>query len=173
MKRKYFFKFLYILSTLLFCNALLADNIYLKRSTAPSNYNYQPYYGLISDYAKVFGGNPSILVESSNDNLFLIYYIDSDMDGYGDENDTGTDYGSNPGVGYSLTNDDCDDANSSINPGATEIPCNGIDENCNGMVDDTLSATVNSNNSNCFGASNGSITISGASGGSGSYEYRL
>ncbi|WP_181896399.1 hypothetical protein, partial [Seonamhaeicola aphaedonensis] len=36
-----------------------------------------------------------------------------------------------------------------------------------------LAATVNSNNSNCFGASNGSITISGASGGSGSYEYRL
>ncbi|WP_220340209.1 putative metal-binding motif-containing protein, partial [Seonamhaeicola aphaedonensis] len=60
------------------------------------------------------------------------YYIDADEDGYGDENDSGTSFCSDPGTGYSLTNDDCNDSVASINPGATDIPDNGIDEDCDG-----------------------------------------
>ncbi|WP_051238754.1 MopE-related protein [Gaetbulibacter saemankumensis] len=69
----------------------------------------------------------------------VTYYVDLDEDGYGDSNDAGTDYCSSPGTGYSLTNNDCNDNVASIHPDATEIPNNGVDDNCDGQTDETLS----------------------------------
>ncbi len=70
------------------------------------------------------------------------YYIDIDQDSYGDVNDTaGTEFESDPGIGWSLTNDDCDDTEASVNPGATEV-CDGIDNNCDGSVDEGCSVGV-------------------------------
>ena len=64
---------------------------------------------------------------------FTTYYVDGDGDGFGDINDGGTSLCSNPGAGYSTTNDDCDDTDNSVYPGATEILGNGVDENCDGV----------------------------------------
>lgn len=58
------------------------------------------------------------------------YYLDADNDGFGDLNFTTTNC-SVP-VGYSTNSLDCDDTNNQINPNATEIPGNGIDEDCSG-----------------------------------------
>jgi hypothetical protein len=41
-------------------------------------------------------------------------------------------------VGYSTNNTDCDDAHATVYPGAPEICGNGIDDNCNGKVDEGL-----------------------------------
>ncbi|WP_242095158.1 MopE-related protein [Aestuariivivens sediminicola] len=60
------------------------------------------------------------------------YYVDGDGDGYGDASDAGALYCSDPGAGFSLSNTDCNDANNGIYPGATEIPDNGVDEDCDG-----------------------------------------
>lgn len=68
---------------------------------------------------------------STDENLpLLTYYADMDGDNYG--NNTDSLIACSQPVGYVLTNTDCDDTNSGINPGATDIPMNGIDEDCSG-----------------------------------------
>ncbi len=57
-----------------------------------------------------------------------VYYIDNDGDTYGQG--SAGDFCSDPGIGYSLNNTDCDDDNAAAYPGAPEILNNGVDENC-------------------------------------------
>jgi len=67
-----------------------------------------------------------------------IFYADTDNDGFGNPSDSlAVCFAAQP-AGYVVNNQDCDDTNPNINPSATEIPCNGIDENCNGMADDAV-----------------------------------
>ncbi|MEM1121050.1 MAG: MopE-related protein, partial [Bacteroidota bacterium] len=72
-----------------------------------------------------------------------IFYADADNDGFGNPMDSiAVCFAAQP-TGYVSNNTDCDDSNPSINPNATEIPCNGIDENCNGNADDVVVFTPN------------------------------
>jgi hypothetical protein len=65
----------------------------------------------------------------------LTYYADMDGDTYGDT--TMSVLSCTVPSGYVLNSSDCDDANSAVNPAAIEI-CNGIDDNCDGNIDDNL-----------------------------------
>lgn len=65
------------------------------------------------------------------------YYLDADGDGYspGDYQDAESDPGETwytEGELTSIILVDCDDSNASINPGATETHCDGIDQDCDG-----------------------------------------
>jgi len=57
-------------------------------------------------------------------------YVDSDADTYGAGPKR---LGCAPGVNESLTRDDCNDADRTIHPGATDLPGDGIDQNCDGI----------------------------------------
>ena len=67
---------------------------------------------------------------------FITYYRDADGDTYGNAAVTTTTCDGAP-IGYVIDDEDCDDSDLSINPGATEI-CNAMDEDCDGIVDDGL-----------------------------------
>ena len=71
---------------------------------------------------------------------YLAVYDDLDGDTYGAG--LAANYCTFPGAGYSLDNLDCDDTNDAINPAANEI-CNGVDDNCDGNIDEiTVTASI-------------------------------
>ena len=64
----------------------------------------------------------------------------------------------NPHRKATLDNTDCDDTNAAVNPGATEV-CNGIDDNCDGQIDECCAET---NVTNVDGKTNFTATSGGA-----------
>jgi hypothetical protein len=72
-----------------------------------------------------------------------VYYTDADGDDYGTTVTTSA--CSDPGAGFSTNTGDCDDTNANVNPGATEVIGNNVDEDCNGVVgiDEWSAFTVN------------------------------
>jgi MYXO-CTERM domain-containing protein len=61
----------------------------------------------------------------------ITFYFDGDGDGYGDPTDSRVGCVS-PGEGWLLDDSDCDDDDPAINPGADEIPNDGVDQDCDG-----------------------------------------
>ena len=62
-----------------------------------------------------------------------LWYADADGDGYGSGLDP-VEACAQP-AGYLADAGDCDDADPNVHPGAAEI-CDGIDQNCNGEIDE-------------------------------------
>ncbi|MFN4253893.1 MAG: MopE-related protein [Saprospiraceae bacterium] len=75
---------------------------------------------------------------SVDEDVQLIFYADSDGDGYGDAGVTAL--SCTEPSGFVADSTDCDDANVSIYPGAPEL-CNGLDDDCDGTIDDGLYLT--------------------------------
>jgi hypothetical protein len=63
------------------------------------------------------------------------YFLDGDMDGFGDSQAVVEACSSPPG--YVTIGSDCNDANNAIFPGASEV-CNEVDDDCDGAIDEDL-----------------------------------
>jgi PGF-pre-PGF domain-containing protein len=68
---------------------------------------------------------------SVDEGVMITYYRDADADGYGDFSQS-TQACSAPSV-YVSDDQDCDDTNASIHPGAVEVCGDGVDQNCDGV----------------------------------------
>ncbi len=62
---------------------------------------------------------------------FIQYFLDGDQDGFGAPS-TAVTACSSPGGGYIAQGGDCDDENNAINPSATDVPADGVDQDCDG-----------------------------------------
>lgn len=72
------------------------------------------------------------------------WYVDDDLDGYGDELGSAVlacEDPSGASTTYAPDNTDCDDTDPAVSPGATEIYGDGIDQSCEGVDHATFSCT--------------------------------
>ncbi len=72
--------------------------------------------------------------------VFTTYYLDSDGDGFGDAAAFLSSCETTAPGSYVTNDGDCDDTDASVNPVATEVPLDNIDNDCDGTVDE-VSAT--------------------------------
>jgi hypothetical protein len=94
----------------------------------------------------VYGGAPELCDGKDNncngeidEGALLSWYKDADGDGYGVTSNFLLSC-TRP-VGYAALKDDCDDTSPYVHPGATE-ECNGVDDNCNGLIDEGVTVSV-------------------------------
>jgi gliding motility-associated-like protein len=93
----------------------------------------------------VYPGAPEICDGLDNDcdgtideGVTIIFYADTDSDGFGDANNTIE--ACSPPNGYVDNDDDCDDTNNTIYLNAPEL-CDGIDNDCDGTIDEGATTT--------------------------------
>jgi hypothetical protein len=118
---------------------------YGDNAAAPNNSCF-PISGLVTNNLDCDDANPAVnplateVCDGLDNNcdgdidegLFVNYYPDIDLDGYGD-NSAAPDNSCFPISGLVANNDDCDDGNPDINPAATEVCGDGIDNDCDGI----------------------------------------
>jgi len=70
-----------------------------------------------------------------------IFYYDGDNDTYGADSESAL--SCLAPIGFVILNGDCNDGDAAVNPGEVEICGNGIDDNCNGEIDEGCGITLN------------------------------
>jgi phosphotransferase system IIA component len=100
---------------------------------------------LCTDYDWQVSANCSPLVSTWTGTVTFttsgsLYYQDADGDGYGNPAESAL--LCPPITGYVTNNTDCDDEAASIFPGTTEICNNGLDDNCDGILNEGFPVTT-------------------------------
>jgi hypothetical protein len=120
--------------------------------------------------------NPAANCNNGSCTYATTWYLDSDGDTYYSTTQSAC---TSPGAGWSngtgSGGGDCNDSNTSVRPGATEVCGNGIDDDCDGSVDEgccTLLASATTNYTSCDNNGTGTITAN-AENGTAPYTYSI
>ena len=100
-------------------------------ATAITAANGIPAGGTQGQVLQIVAGVPTWI-----DATFSVFYKDTDGDSYGDINSVIVASGAAPN-GYVANNTDCNDSDATINPGHSEIYGDVIDNNCDGIINET------------------------------------
>lgn len=124
-------------------------------------------------YANILDSLRKILSEGWTKSLpptytLQTFYKDNDNDNYGATEDSIHAY-AKPN-GYAVNSGDCNDANASINPGATEV-CDGIDNNCNNRIDEGTPRPTIKFNGNTDICTTGSLLLRTNNGAGYTYQW--
>ncbi|MBK8829387.1 MAG: hypothetical protein IPN60_00745 [Saprospiraceae bacterium] len=107
-------------------------------------------YDLDSLSLFVYSGNPlrwkSLIMNMGT--TATLWYRDQDSDGYGDSTQDST--SCNQPIGYVAVGGDCEDANSTMYPGAPEL-CDNLDNDCDGENEETINLLDDENNCGACG----------------------
>lgn len=93
--------------------------------------------GINPSVSEVCDGIDQDCDDDVDEGTVTIWYRDGDGDGYGSKKYREQ---CTPPSGYVGLNTDCNDSDSGINPGISEV-CDGIDNDCDGSVDEGLTTT--------------------------------
>jgi hypothetical protein len=99
-------------------------------ATAITAANGIPAGGTQDQVLQIVAGVPTWI-----DATYSVFYKDTDGDSYGDINSIIATSGAAPN-GYVTNNTDCNDGDATINPGQGKIYGDGIDNNCDGAIDE-------------------------------------
>ncbi|HEX8270790.1 MAG TPA: HYR domain-containing protein, partial [Flavobacterium sp.] len=80
-------------------------------------------------------GNEASTTQTVTVNPNITYYADADGDGFGNAAVSTSACNGTPS-GYVTNSTDCNDASNQVNPGHAEVLYNGIDDNCDGQLDE-------------------------------------
>ena len=133
------------------------DNLLNKQGNAAWNAS-------ILGNASINATNPDCTNALTDNCTLYTFYKDADGDTYGDPAISVTNYTGIVPAGYVSNKTDCNDANVNVNPGAAEICGNGIDDNCNGVIDEgcTLFTFYKDSDGDTYG--NAAVTVTNYTG---------